>query len=284
MKNYFSETLFDSYTQQFSVDKVYFQHKTEHQDLLIFHNAKFGRVMALDGIIQTTEADEFIYHEMLSHVPIFAHGAVKKVLIIGGGDGGMLREVTKHQAIESITQVEIDQNVVDMCKKYLPNHSNGAYDDERVNLIIDDGLSFVQNSQEKFDLIISDSTDPIGPGEALFSSDYYQACHNCLNPHGILVTQNGVVYFQLDELKQTAQRIAPYFKDWHFYSAAVPTYVGGIMTFGFASDDLSVRGTDQKTLEKRYLESKITTRYYNPAIHIASFALPQYVLQAIGKR
>ena len=141
MKTY-SETLYDSYGQEFAVDKVYFENKTDHQHLIIFENAKFGRVMALDGIIQTTEADEFIYHEMLTHVPLMAHGNVKRVLIIGGGDGGMLREVCKHDSVKHITQVEIDAQVVDMCKEYLPNHSAGAYEDSRVNIVIDDGNVF----------------------------------------------------------------------------------------------------------------------------------------------
>ncbi|MDH5767074.1 MAG: polyamine aminopropyltransferase, partial [Gammaproteobacteria bacterium] len=190
MKTY-AETLYDSYGQEFAVDKVYFENKTDHQHLVIFENAKFGRVMALDGIIQTTEADEFIYHEMLTHVPLLAHGNVKRVLIIGGGDGGMLREVCKHSSVEHITQVEIDDQVVDMCKEYLPNHSAGAYDDPRVNIVIDDGANFVRQCTDKFDVIISDSTDPIGPGDVLFTSDFYADCKQCLTEDGILVTQNG---------------------------------------------------------------------------------------------
>ena len=203
------ETLYEGYGQRFRMDKLLHEVRTEHQHLVIFENPRMGRVMALDGVIQTTEADEFIYHEMLTHVPILAHGAAKRVLIIGGGDGGMLREVTKHLGVEHITMVEIDGTVVDMCKEFLPNHSKGAYDDPRLNLVIDDGMRFVATTQEKFDVIISDSTDPIGPGEVLFSENFYQACHRCLNEGGILVTQNGTPFMQLGEVQTTAGRLPP---------------------------------------------------------------------------
>jgi spermidine synthase len=281
--NNFTETLYDSYGQLFRIDKVYFESKTEHQHLLIFHNALFGRVMALDGIVQTTERDEFIYHEMLTHVPILAHGAVKDLLIVGGGDGGMLREVIKHRDIERITQVEIDAKVIEMSKEFLPNHSQGAFADPRVDIVIDDGMNFVNSSERRFDVIISDSTDPIGPGESLFTGDFYQACHNCLKPGGILVTQNGVAYMQLDEVTTTAKRLAPIFADWHFYGAAVPTYIGGIMTFAWGCDNAALRQQQVEILKDRFNASGITTRYYNPAIHHAAFALPQYIAEAIGK-
>lgn len=281
MKTY-AETLYDAYGQVFAVDKIYFENKTDHQHLIIFENAKFGRVMALDGIIQTTEADEFIYHEMLTHVPLMAHGNVKRVLIIGGGDGGMLREVCKHASVEHITQVEIDHQVVDMCKEFLPNHSAGAYSDPRVNIVIDDGANFVRECAEQFDVIISDSTDPIGPGDVLFTSDFYENCKKCLSENGILVTQNGVAYMQLDEVTTTAKRLQSFFKDTSFYSAAVPTYVGGIMTFAWASNNPALRTLTNEVIAQRFAELSIKTRYYNPAIHVASFALPQYILDALA--
>ena len=279
----YQETLYDGYGQRFSVDRMLHEVRTEHQHLVIFENARMGRVMALDGVIQTTEADEFIYHEMLTHVPILAHGNAKRVLIIGGGDGGMLREVSKHATVEHITMVEIDGTVVDMCKEFLPNHSQGAFDDARLNLVIDDGMRFVATTSETFDVIISDSTDPIGPGEVLFSENFYQACHRCLNTGGVLVTQNGTPFMQLDTVRNTAGRMNGLFADWHFYQAAVPTYIGGSMTFAWGSTDPALRQVDSATLAQRFAASGIQTRYYNPAIHQGAFALPQYVLQAIGK-
>lgn len=279
----FSETLYDSYGQQFRVDELLYEVKTGHQHLIIFRNAAFGRVLVLDGVVQTTEKDEFIYHEMLTHVPILAHGHAKRVLIVGGGDGGMLREVTRHQHVTHITQVEIDRQVIDMCRRYLPDHSRGAFDDARVTIVIDDGLKYVQHTDDTFDVIISDSTDPIGPGQALFQDDFYAACKRCLAPGGILVTQNGVPFMQLDEIETTARRLSRVFDDWHFYSAAVPTYIGGIMTFGWGTDDKALRHTDIHVLKERFAVADIKTGYYTPEIHNASFALPQYILEAIGK-
>ncbi|SDU42991.1 polyamine aminopropyltransferase [Geopseudomonas guangdongensis] len=279
----YQETLYEGYGQRFSIDKMLHEVRTEHQHLVIFENARMGRVMALDGVIQTTEADEFIYHEMLTHVPILAHGLAKRVLIIGGGDGGMLREVTKHRSVEHITMVEIDATVVDMCKQFLPNHSRGAYDDPRLNLVIDDGMRFVATTEEKFDVIISDSTDPIGPGEVLFSENFYEACRRCLNDGGILVTQNGTPFMQLGEVQTTAKRMNGLFSDWHFYQAAVPTYIGGAMTFAWGSTNADYRKLPLETLRQRYAGSGIVTRYYNADIHQAAFALPQYVLEAVHK-
>lgn len=283
MSKLWSETLYDAYGQSFSVDKIYFESKTEHQHLMIFHNAMFGRVMVLDGVVQTTEKDEFIYHEMLTHVPLLAHGAAKRVLIVGGGDGGMLREVCKHRTLEQVTQVEIDQAVIDMCREYLPHHNQGAFDDPRASIIIDDGIRFVTETDEKFDVIISDCTDPIGPGEVLFTSTFYDGCKRCLNDGGILVTQNGVAFMQPGEVTTTARRLASVFSDRWFYSAAVPTYIGGIMTFAWGSDNPAYRQLDLASLQQRYQSAHIQTRYYNPAIHQAAFALPQYLLNAIAQ-
>lgn len=279
----FTETLYDGYTQGMRIEKVYFEHKTDHQHLLIFHNAHFGRVMVLDGVVQTTERDEFIYHEMLTHVPIFAHGAVRNVLIVGGGDGGMLREVLKHDGVESVVQVEIDQEVIEMSRTHLPNHSAGAFDDPRVTIVIDDGLNYVRSTAEQFDVVISDSTDPIGPGEALFSNDFYAGCKRCLRDDGILVTQNGVVLLQPDEAAQTAAHLDRLFDDWHFFSASVPTYVGGIMVFAFATNRSEHHQVSAQTLHERFKASGIETRYYTPDIHRGSFALPRYVIDLLEK-
>jgi spermidine synthase len=284
MKTY-TETLYSDYGQTFTVDKVLFESTTGHQHLIIFENARFGRVMALDGVIQTTEADEFIYHEMLTHVPLMAHGNVKRVLIIGGGDGGMLREVCKHATVEHITQVEIDAQVIEMCREYLPGHSAGAYDDPRVNIVIDDGAKFVREyakkNAAKFDVIISDCTDPIGPGDVLFTSDFYADCKNCLTNEGILVAQNGVAFMQPDEVSTTARRLKPYFADQTFYCAAIPTYIGGVMCYAWATPNRAYRSTTLETITQRFNAANILCRYYNPAIHLASFALPQYMHTAL---
>ncbi len=281
--NRFVETLYNSYGQAFDIEEVLYEERTDHQHLLIFRNALFGRVMVLDGVVQTTEKDEFVYHEMLAHVPILAHGRVARVLIVGGGDGGMLREVCKHRGIQTVNLVELDRKVVDLCRKHLPGHSQGAFDDPRLKLVFDEGLNFVNTTAEKFDVIIVDSTDPIGPGTALFSRDFYRACKHCLLPGGIMVTQNGVVFMQPDEVRTTATHLRDLFEDWSFYTAAVPTYIGGCMTFGWASDDPALRQTRVTDLRARFQAGKLATRYYNPEIHLAAFALPQYVREAIDK-
>ncbi|MEO1596257.1 MAG: polyamine aminopropyltransferase [Pseudomonadota bacterium] len=276
----FEETLYDAVAQKFRIDKLYFENKTEHQHLMIFHNAALGRVMTLDGIVQTTEADEFVYHEMMAHVPLVAHGAAKRVLIIGGGDGGMLREVVKHP-VESVTQVEIDAAVVEMAKAFLPDHSAGAYDDPRLNLVIDDGFAFVRDDTGEFDVIIVDSTDPIGPGEVLFSEDFYAHAKARLAPGGVIVTQNGVPFFQPDEVTTTHRRLARHFADATFYCAPVPTYYGGFMTFGWASDDTELRAVTRDDVAARVSALALTTRYYNADMQGAAFALPQYVRAAM---
>ncbi|WP_044408609.1 polyamine aminopropyltransferase [Thiomicrospira microaerophila] len=275
------ETLHPSWGQSFVMDEVLFESKTEHQHLVIFRNAQWGTVMALDGVIQTTEGDEFIYHEMLTHVPMFSHPNPKSVLIIGGGDGGILREVLKHASVETVTMVEIDAQVVEMCKTYLPNHSQGAFDDPRLNLVIADGVEFVNQTKQTFDVVISDSTDPVGPGEVLFTSRFYQGIASCLNPDGVFVAQNGVSFLQQDEVKNTALRLKPLFQQRGFYCAAVPTYVGGVMSFAWATQqqDLSQQALAQ--VVARYQTAAIKTRYYTPALHQACFALPQYLNELI---
>ncbi|MCL4144200.1 UNVERIFIED_CONTAM: hypothetical protein GTU68_039063 [Idotea baltica] len=167
--------------------EVFYDSATDHQRLRVFENAKFGRVLTLDGVVQTTTADEFIYHEMLAHVPILAHGAAKRVLIVGGGDGGMAREVLRHTSVDHVTMVEIDAGVVDFSKEYLPSLSNGAFDDPRLELVIADGAAFVSETDQRFDVMIVDSTDPIGPGEVLFTDTFYGRAKGLLNRNGVLV-------------------------------------------------------------------------------------------------
>lgn len=276
------ETLHDHFGQYFIVDNLLYRDTTGQQDLVIFENAALGRVMALDGVVQTTERDEFIYHEMMAHVPLIALGRAKKVLIIGGGDGGMLREVSRHPGVKQITMVEIDAGVVTLCKQYLPRHSAGAFNDPRFKLVIADGINFISQRSEKFDVIISDSTDPIGPGESLFTSAFYEGCARCLNEGGIFVAQNGVCFLQQDQAVNSHRELGHYFSDVSFYQAAVPTYYGGIMTFAWASQNPALRQLDTATLSARVDESALTCRYYNAAIHHGSFALPQYFLNALS--
>lgn len=278
----FKETLYPGLQTEYSSEDIYFDSATEHQRLVIFRNPTFGRMMMLDGITQTTEADEFIYHEMLAHTPILAHGAASKVLIIGGGDGGMLREVLRHPGVEKCTMVEIDPSVVDLSKQYLPNHAQGAFDDPRTDLVFGDGAAFVKQPTDTYDVMIVDSTDPIGPGEVLFQDTFYANARRCLTPGGILVTQNGVPFMQSDELRNTVTHLRHLFADASCFLATVPTYVGGPMAFGWASDEPMHRLITEAALADRYAAADLTTRYYTPAVHKGAFALPGYVAEIIG--
>ena len=206
------------------------------------------------------------------------------VLIIGGGDGAMLREVTRHKNVESITMVEIDAGVVSFCRQYLPNHNAGSYDDPRFKLVIDDGVNFVNQTSQTFDVIISDCTDPIGPGESLFTSAFYEGCKRCLNPGGIFVAQNGVCFLQQEEAIDSHRKLSHYFSDVGFYQAAIPTYYGGIMTFAWATDNDALRHLSTEIIQARFLASGLKCRYYNPAIHTAAFALPQYLQDALASQ
>lgn len=271
------ETLHEGVAQGFKINKTLHESAGKHA-IGLYQSAALGRVLTLDGVVQTTEADEFVYHEMLTHVPLFAHGLAKRVLVVGGGDGGMLREIVKHKEVEKITLVEIDKNVVDFSKEHLPKLSDGAFDDERVEVAIEDGARYVSRFKRKtFDVIIVDSTDPQGPGETLYTSEFYQNCKERLGKGGILVTQNGVPFFQPDELKQTMAAFKKLFEDWTAYTAAVPTYYGGLMAFGWGSDSARRRQVSEKVLDERFAASDVKTRYYTPAVHKAAFALPRYI-------
>lgn len=278
----FTESLYTDWQTQYGSIETCFDSATDFQRIVIFNNPHVGRIMMLDGVTQTTEADEFIYHEMISHVPILAHGNVSEVLIIGGGDGGVLREVLRHRIVQRCTMVEIDPGVVALSKQFLPKHSAGAFDDPRTNLVFGDGAAFVKDSSDTYDVIIVDSTDPIGPGEVLFQDTFYASARKRLNPGGILVTQNGVPFMQPDELKNTIAHLKHLFADASCYLATVPTYVGGPMALGWASDETSHRTVPLAKLELRFMQAGFKTRYYTPAVHQAAFALPVYIADLVG--
>ena len=279
MTDWVEETLHEGFRSGLKADRIVFDSQTDHQHLVIFENATFGRVMALDGVIQTTEQDEFIYHEMLAHTPILAHGAVETVLIIGGGDGGMLEEVLKHPGIGKVTMVDIDSTVIDLAKVHLRSICGQAFEDPRTDLVIADGTRFVAETENRYDVIIVDSTDPIGPGTALFAEPFYVNCKRCLRPGGVLVTQNGVPFFQGSELTETCRALRPLFADVSCYLAAVPTYTGGPMAFGWASDDPALRAVPAEVLDARLSEVGLDLRYYTADVHKAAFALPPYIAE-----
>jgi spermidine synthase len=282
MDQWVEETLHRGFRVRLKADTILFDNATEHQRLIIFENADYGRVMMLDGVVQLTTKDEFVYHEMMSHVPLFAHGKANKALIIGGGDGGVLREALKHPELDSVTLCEIDRSVVDLCRLHFPEVSAGAYDDPRTNIVIADGTKFVAETDERFDVIMVDSTDPIGPGAVLFTKEFYTDCQRCLAPGGILATQNGLPFLQASELKQSVGYFRELFRDPFAYLATTPSYFGGPMSFGWATDNPKLRWLKRRKIERRYDKAgAFPTRYWRPDVHVAAFALPTYVRELV---
>ncbi len=274
--DWMKETLYDTHAQTLRMDEVLYDSDTDHQRLVVFENGRFGRVLTLDGVVQTTEGDNAIYHEMLTHVPVLAHGHAKDVLIIGGGDGGMAREVLKHSTVERVTMVEIDAGVIDFSKTYLPQLSQAAFDDPRLELVIADGAAFVKDTEKHFDVIIVDSTDPVGPGEVLFTDTFYGHAKRCVKPRGILVTQNGVPFMQGNELTNTMRAFKALFANWTCYTATIPTYAFGPMALGWGTDG-DAGNVDLQTLQQRFEESGLDPFYYTPEVHMGAFALPGYI-------
>lgn len=278
----FDEGLHSGVNLALNVEKVLYREKTDLQDLMIFENSQFGRVMSLDGAVQTTEKDEFIYHEMFVHVPVFAHGNVKKALIIGGGDGGAARQLMKHDGI-AVTLVDIDSTVIELSQKFMPGISGGAFQNPRLEVVIADGCQFVKDTDVNWDVIIIDSTDPHGPGEVLYTQKFYADCKSCLSDGGIIVTQNGVPFVQESELRSSYDRLRSLFSDVSFYLAAIPSYVGGAMAFGWATDDTKLRKTLLQDLTSRYVGAELESDYYTPEIHQAAFALPLHIQRMLTK-
>jgi len=282
MERWVEETLHGGFRVRLKADRVHFDSQTEHQHLVIFENSDFGRVMMLDGVVQLSTKDEFVYHEMMAHVPLFAHGGAKKALVIGGGDGGVLREVLKHPEVVSATLCEIDRSVIDLACEHFPEISAGALDDKRTRVVIADGTTFVRETDERFDVIMVDSTDPIGPGAVLFTKEFYAGCRRALKPGGILVTQNGLPFLQGPQLKQSIGYFRDLFDDSSAYLATTPSYFGGSMSYGWATDDKTLRRHKLETIERRYEKAgSFATRYWRPDMQRAAFALPTYIRELV---
>jgi spermidine synthase len=263
---------------------VLYEVDTEHQSLLLFEHRFFGKMLMLDGATQITKKDEFIYQEMMSHVPLFAHGNAREVLIIGGGDCGIAEEVLKHNSVKRLTQVEIDPAVIEFSKEHFPEFTKPVFADKRFESVIDDGMKYVARTDRRFDVIIVDSTDPQGPGKVLFSAKFYAGCKRCLNKGGVLVTQNGVPFFQKNELTSTMSKFRRLFADATCYVAAIPVYVGGHMAMGFATDNKRLRRQPVKAIAQRYRKAgSFATKYWTPELHVAAFAQPRFIAELVAK-
>jgi spermidine synthase len=275
-----NETLYPSWGQRFLVKRELARVQSAFQDIMLFESFSHGRVMLLDGVVQITERDEFVYQEMLTHVPLLAHGAAHRVLIIGAGDGGVLRRVLQHRNVVRAVMVEIDGEVIRLAREFLPAISGDAWDDPRTNVIVGDGIDYVSRAaDDSVDCIIVDSTDPIGVGEVLFTDAFYANCARVLSAGGLIVNQCGVPFMQADELRATSARRRRFFPHVGAYVAAVPTYVGGLMTLGFAAKQAALDVVNVAEIRARAEKAGVlgTTEYWTPELHVAAFQLPPYI-------
>lgn len=275
MDLWYSEYYSDNVRFGIKVKKNIFSDKSDFQQVDVFDSYEFGRTLTLDGLMMVNEKDEFIYHDMIVHVPMASNPKIKKVLVIGGGDGGTVRELVRYEKIEKIDMVEIDKMVVDVAKEYL-QYTSCSLDDKRVTLYYEDGIEFVKNKVDEYDLILVDSTDPIGPGEGLFTIDFYNNCFKALTKDGILINQNESPYYDTfaKEFIRANNKIRKVFPISKVYQFHMPTYPSGHWLFGFAAK--TIDPLENANIEK-WNELGIKTRYYNTEIHKGSFALPTYV-------
>jgi len=279
------ETLYPDWGQRFHVKQVIADVTTAFQNVVVFDSFSHGRVMVIDGCVQITEKDEFVYQEMLAHVPLLAHGDARRILIIGAGDGGVLRRVLMHNNVECAVMVEIDGEVIRLARELMPDIGGSAWTDARALVIVGDGIAYVKSApDESFDVILVDSTDPIGVGEVLFSDEFYENCARILTSTGLIVNQCGVPFMQAQELGETSARRRRFFPYVSAYVAAVPTYVGGFMTLGFASKSTRPAEPDVAELRARADANGITgtSSYWSPEIQVSSFCLPPYIARALG--
>ncbi len=276
MDLWFTENHTDEVRFSIKVDKHIYSGQSEFQKIDVFDTFEFGKVLVLDGYLMITEKDEYIYHEMITHIPMATNPNIKNVLVIGAGDGGTIRELTRYKHIENIDMVEIDKQVVDVCREFIPQTAC-KLDDERVHIHYEDGLRFVRSSDEgKYDLIIVDSTDPFGVGEGLFTTEFYGNCFKALNDEGILVNQHESTFYAeySEAMKKAHSKIKKFFKTALVYQAHIPTYPSGHWLFGFASKKFDPRDD----LQADWWNSLgMKTRYYNTILHKGCFSIPNNV-------
>ncbi|HHV28867.1 polyamine aminopropyltransferase [Acetivibrio mesophilus] len=254
--------------------KTYHTEKTEYQELALIDTEQFGKMLVLDGTVQTTIEDEFVYHEMITHVPLFTHKNPKKALVIGGGDGGAIREIIKHPSIEKAVLCEIDGRVIEVSKQYLPEISC-ALDDKKVEVVVGDGIKYVNEHKNEFDVIMVDSTDPVGPAVGLFAVDFYKAIYDSLKEDGIFVAQTESPFFHKDLITKVFNDVKSLFPITRLYTCAIPTYPSGYWSFTMGSKKYDPLETDTDSIPN------IDTKYYCPQIHKSVFSLPKFVADLV---
>lgn len=264
----------DHLNAQYRIDRILHHERSDFQEIVVAESREYGRMLLLDGVIQTTLRDEFIYHEMIAHVPLYTHPNPERVLVIGGGDGGTVREVLRHREVKRVELVEIDGRVVDLSREYLPELAR-ALDDPRVDVRIADGIEHVKTCHDEYDVVLIDSSDPTGPAEGLFTSEFYGNVSRALKDDGLMVAQTGTPFFMPEIVRQTYHAIADQFAFVRLYTASVPTYSMGPFSLTFAAK----RNVELKPSRRARGHGKM--RYYSPEVHEAAFALPVYLQELL---
>jgi len=279
MDLWFSEFHGKNVKYSIKVDKHLFNKKSDFQRIDIFYSKEMGNILTLDGLLMVTEKDEFVYHEMITHTAVAVNPEIKNILVIGAGDGGTIRELTKYKTVENIDMVEIDKDVVEACVEFLPQTAC-KLNDERVNIFFEDGLKFVRRKKNEYDLIIIDSTDPFGPGEGLFTKEFYGNCYNALKDDGILLNQHESPFYENDAkaVSRINKRMKSVFPFNFVYQAHIPSYPSGHWLFGFASKTFHPLNDLQADV---WNNLGIKTKYYNTDLHWGCFALPNYVKELL---
>ena len=279
---WFAETLTPHLRLALEASRVLVHERAGPHEIALIENEIFGRVLLIDGAVQVTSRDEFIYHEMMAHVPLLAHGGARDVLIVGGGDCGLAEEVLKHASVRRLVQVEIDPKVVELAREHFAEMNAPVFSDPRFELVIGDGAAYARDAADRFDAVLVDSTDPVGPGAVLFTREFYRNVRERLAPGGVLVTQNGVPFLQADELASAMRNLAATFRHVAACAISVPSYFGGHLVLGVCADDDAVHRVDADLLERRYAAASLATRYYSPRHHLAAFVLPRYIEEALA--
>ncbi|NLZ48453.1 MAG: polyamine aminopropyltransferase [Clostridiales bacterium] len=270
MEMWLKEGQIENSAMTYKVKETLVRRKTEYQDLAILDTYDFGRMLVLDGIVQTSIKDEYVYHEMITHIPLNTHPNPKKVLVVGGGDGGAIREILKHPSVEKAVLCEIDGAVIEECKKYLPEISY-ALEDPRCEVFIGDGIKYVHEHKNEFDVIIVDSTDPFGAAEGLFGGSFYKEIYECLTEDGIFVAQTETPFYLPEVVKKVFNDAKAIFPVTKLFMAAIPTYPSGYWSFTIGSKKYDPENIDLTN------KIKLDTKYYTEKLHKAAFVLPKFI-------
>ncbi len=260
------------------VSDVLYSKQSKYQLVEVVETERWGKTLVLDGCMMTTERDEFVYHEMLTHPAMVTHPSPKSVCVVGGGDGGTVREVLRHTGVERVVLAEIDGDVIDVCRKFFPDHTS-KLSDPRVDIQVGDGFAYLKNHEGEFDVILSDSTDPVGPGEILFTQEYFALTKRALKPGGVLVTQSHSPWDPDSKLRSIRDVLLQNFSAAHWYGAVIPTYPYGWWSFFLASD--SAHPLESASLDRMQAVTQ-ASQYYTPAVHDAAFAVPAFLARELG--